>query len=98
MNIGWTTKGFKNSIGFPDYISNGVLKSIAVEGLKFTKQHAVSKIFSHSDFGGLDCISIHLTFSIRILFILSANPFYCGATFTVLYLTIPSFEQKQSNG
>lgn len=98
MNIGWTTKGFKNSIGFPDYISNGVLKSIAVEGLKFTKQHAVSKIFTHSDFGGLDCINIHLTFSIKILFILSTNPFCCGATFTVICLAIPSFAQKLSNG
>ncbi|CAN0904619.1 hypothetical protein LINGRAHAP2_LOCUS23194, partial [Linum grandiflorum] len=62
----------------PVHIFSGASKSSGTLGERFHTCTTASSASPQKECGNFECESKHLTLSIKVLFILSANPFNCG--------------------
>jgi hypothetical protein len=78
------------------YNSCGVESISADEGDIFTKYFAVLTASAYNSCASPRPLSIFLSFSINVLFILSINPFFCWVYGVVFWHAMPHFLQNYS--
>lgn len=82
--------------GFHDQISYGALKFKADEGLLLIRYAIVVTTSAQNCFEKFTLNNMHITFSIKVIFIFSTSPFYYGVCPTVLCLAMPFALQNSS--